>query len=146
MGLSALFRKNCFAFHQEVRILFKLAVGRGVAWTRDGGIAQECPPILMRCGLIHETLPHLCDSCREHQRADEFGMFSILQLCVLAHRSELLRKCLFFPFTCVVGSALSRDSWTILVTVLGFSLVSASVEHLREQRGSLFCPSPCLCT
>ena len=26
-----------------------------------------------------------------------------------------------------------------------FSLVSASVEHVRDKRGSLFCPSPCLC-
>ena len=52
---------------------------------------------------------------------------------------------LAFPFSCAVGSALSRDSWTIWVTVFGFSLVSASVEHVRDQRGSLFCPSPCLC-
>ena len=45
-------------------------------------------------------------------------------------RPALLRKC----FVCVVGSALSRDLWTILVTVLGFSRVSVSVEALRVSR------------
>ena len=32
-----------FEIHAHVRLRFKLAVGIGEAWTRDGGIPQRCP-------------------------------------------------------------------------------------------------------
>ena len=37
------FRHVYFEFHANVRPCFKLAAGIGNAWTRDGGIPQDCP-------------------------------------------------------------------------------------------------------
>ena len=43
LGLPVWFRRVYFSFHRDVRLRFKLAVGLGVAWKRDGCIPQGCP-------------------------------------------------------------------------------------------------------
>ena len=40
-GLLAWFRRAYFEFHSHVRLRFKLAIGLGQPWTRDGGIPQK---------------------------------------------------------------------------------------------------------
>ena len=40
-GLLAWFRHAYFEFHSHVRLRFKLAIGLGQPWTRDGGIPQK---------------------------------------------------------------------------------------------------------
>ena len=47
LGLPAWFRTVYFSFHEEVRLLFELAAGLGVAWTRDRSIPQGCPIIMV---------------------------------------------------------------------------------------------------
>ena len=42
LGLPAWFRHVYFQYHAGVRLRFKLAVGLGESWTRDGGIPQGC--------------------------------------------------------------------------------------------------------
>ena len=42
LGLLAWFRHACFEYHAHVRLLFRLAVGLGEPWTRDGDIPQGC--------------------------------------------------------------------------------------------------------
>ena len=43
LGLPDWFRKVYFSFHGQVRLRFKLGVGLGEPWCRDGGIPQGCP-------------------------------------------------------------------------------------------------------
>ena len=66
-------------------------------------------------------------------------MFLILQLCVEHVGQSCFASACVSLFSNVFGSVLSRDSWTIFGHSLGFSSVSASVEHALDQ------PSPCLC-
>ena len=47
LGLPAWFRHAYFQYHAGVRLRFKLAVGLGESWTRDGGIPQGCPLSMM---------------------------------------------------------------------------------------------------
>ena len=47
LGLPGWFRHAYFEFHSHVRLRFKLAVGLGQPWTRDGGIPQGCPLSMM---------------------------------------------------------------------------------------------------
>ena len=47
LGLPSLFRHAYFEFHSHVRLRFKLGVGLGQPWTRDGGILQGCPLSMM---------------------------------------------------------------------------------------------------
>ena len=53
----------------------------------------------------------------------------------LTRRSELLRKRLFVPFFCAVGQ-LFRET-RVLIIVCGLSLVSTSVEHVLQKRGTV---------
>ena len=43
LGLPDWFCKVYFAFHSQVRLMFKLPAGLGEPWCRDGGIPQSCP-------------------------------------------------------------------------------------------------------
>ena len=43
LGLPLWFRKVYIAYHNQLRLRFKLAAGLGEPWCRDGGIPQECP-------------------------------------------------------------------------------------------------------
>ena len=43
LGLPDWFRKVYFSYHANVRLRFKFVAGLGEAWTRDGGIPQDCP-------------------------------------------------------------------------------------------------------
>ena len=43
LGFPDWFRRVYFSYHADVRLRFKLAIGLGEAWTRDGGIPQGCP-------------------------------------------------------------------------------------------------------
>ena len=43
LGLPNWFRRAYFSFQSQVRLRFKLAVGLGEPWCRDGGIPQGCP-------------------------------------------------------------------------------------------------------
>ena len=47
LGLPGWFRHAYFEFHSHVRLRFKLAIGLGQPWTRDGGIPQGCPLSMM---------------------------------------------------------------------------------------------------
>ena len=47
LGLLAWFRHAYFEYHLHVHLRFKLAVGLGEPWTRDGGIPQGCPLSMM---------------------------------------------------------------------------------------------------
>ena len=47
LGLPAWFRHAYIQYHAGVRLRFKLAVGLGESWTRDGGIPQGCPLSMM---------------------------------------------------------------------------------------------------
>ena len=47
LGLPTWFRHAYFEYHSHVRLRFKLAVGLGEPWTRDGRIPQGCPLSMM---------------------------------------------------------------------------------------------------
>ena len=51
LGLPSWFQKVYFANHDQVRLRFKLAVGLGEPWCRDGSIPQGCP----LCALVQEV-------------------------------------------------------------------------------------------
>ena len=53
LGLPAWFRHAYFQYHAGVRLRFKLAVGLGESWTRDGGIPQGCPLSMMFLVALH---------------------------------------------------------------------------------------------
>ena len=62
LGLPAWFRHTYFEYHAKVRLRFRLAVGLGEPWTKDGGIPQGCPLSMMFtvalylpwCRYLHE--------------------------------------------------------------------------------------------
>ena len=43
LGLLPWFRRDYFAYHNQLRLRFKLAAGQEKPWCRDGGIPQGCP-------------------------------------------------------------------------------------------------------
>ena len=73
-----------------------------------------------------------------------FQSFScVLNTSVRVASRVLVFLSLFFLLLLVQPSRETRGQFQS--KFFGLSLVSASVEHVRDQRGSLFCSSPCLC-
>ena len=140
LGLPAWFRHAYFQYHAGVRLRFKLAVGLGEPWTRDGGIPQGCPLSMMflvalylpwcrYLGELPDVSPQLyadnlkCVSTRPEQllRAAQFTSAYVK----LVGQEPAPSKCILMSTSAVVRPELKGwvisdqgDHWTVKLDVL----------------------------
>ena len=91
LGLPACFRHAYFQYHAGVRLRFKLAVGLGESWTRDGGIPQGCPLSMMFIVALY--LPW----CRYLDQLPDVSpqLYADYLKCVSSRPEQLLRAAQF---------------------------------------------------